>query len=179
MHRPIVRPLLDPLAHKSAIDALEAQRAAYRRYARNVESQRQQLGDGDADRAVAFAETATRDFDELDAGARRVQPLVQRVHEVGSADQVSEVRRHMEALMHDARSAETAIRNLATQLEAWRDAYGRQLAELGVTPGAEGQSGAVAGTEGEDGRASRLAYGQPGFGRASVKRLPRILDRKG
>ena len=42
MLRPVIRPAIDPLAHKAAIDALHAQRAAYQRYARTMEAQRQQ-----------------------------------------------------------------------------------------------------------------------------------------
>lgn len=180
--RPIVTPQLDPLAHKAAIDALEAQRAAYRRYARTVEAQRTTLADGNGDAAAGVAEAAARDFDELEAGAARLQPLVSRVNDVGSADQLREMQRHMEELMRDAYHAETAIRNLATQLEAWRDAYGRQLAELGLPPGAAGEARSL-GTVGvgggyqDDGR--RGPYVQPGFGRGAGRGRTTLIDKKG
>jgi hypothetical protein len=71
--------------------------------------------------------------------------------------------------MHDARGAETAIRNLSSQLEVWRDAYGRQLAELGINP-----TGGDAG----DGDAAKpgAPYGPVRDGSAG---LPRMLDRQG
>jgi hypothetical protein len=126
---------IDPLAHRAAIDALDAPRAAYRRYARAMESQQQTLNDGDGDRATAAAELAVRGFDELQTGARQLQPLLERASEAGSPEQLVEMRRQMEELMHEARIAEAAIQNMSVQLEAWRDAYGRQLAELGIVPG--------------------------------------------
>jgi hypothetical protein len=163
--RPILSPPLDPLAHRAAIDALEAQRAAYRRYARTVEANRATLGDGNGDRASAVVEEAASGFDALERGARQLEPLVERVTQSGSADQVREMQRRMDELMHEARAAEMAIRNLSTQLEAWRDAYGRQLAELGITPGtSDGSEPAEP--------AARTPYTAP-------SQAPRILDRRG
>ena len=69
---------LDPLAHRAAIDALEAQRAAYQRYARLVEAQQRVLNDGDADKVVLFSERATRDLAQLEQGAAALGPLVER-----------------------------------------------------------------------------------------------------
>lgn len=133
-----ITPPLDPLAHRAAIDAMEAQRAAYRRYARMVESQHQSLSDADADKAVAFADEATRGFEALEHGARRLAPLVQRARSAGSPDEQAALMRTLDDLAREARQAEQAIRNLSSQLEAWRDATGRQLAELGIVPGGSG-----------------------------------------
>jgi hypothetical protein len=171
---------LDPLAHRAAIDALEAQRAAYRRYARAMEAQQRTLTDGDGDRASAVAETASRGFDELQTGARRLQPLLERASEAGTPEQLVEMRRQMEELMREARSAEAAIQNMSVQLEAWRDAYGRQLAELGIVPGG---SEAERTPEGAAGAAEARASG--GYGRtgAQARRtagtVPSLIDRRG
>ena len=175
MSRPIVRPALDPLAHKAAIDALEAQRAAYRRYARTVEAQHHALGNGDGDQALAAVDVAARDFVELNEGARRLEPLVQQVHDAGSADQLQEIQRQMSQLMREARQAENAIRNMTTQLEAWRDAYGRQLAELGLPPGVDPEAPGAAETV--PGR--RRPYVQPGFGPDTGNARPTLIDKKG
>ena len=170
---------LDPLAHRAAIDALEAQRAAYRRYARAMEAQQQTLTDGDGDRASTAAEVAVRGFDELQTGARHLQPLLDRVGEGGTPEQLVEMQRHMEALMRDARTAETAIQNMSVQLEAWRDAYGRQLAELGVVPGGDADRSGDGAAGGGDGRAA------PGYGPSGVRprraavTVASLIDRRG
>ena len=162
---------LDPLAHRAAIDALEAQRAAYRRYARTVEAQQRTFDDGDADRAVAATAVAVQGFEELQQGASRLAPMVGEASAGASADQMRELQREMEALMREARQAEVAIRNMTVQLEAWRDAYGRQLAELGLAPGAAGEGG--------EGDAARGGYGPRGGGaQAPSERAPSLIDRK-
>lgn len=171
-------PQLDPLAHRAAIDALEAQRAAYRRYARTMEAQQQTLNDGDGDRAAAVAETAVRGFDELQTGARRLQPLLEQVSEGGAPEQLLEMRRQMEELMHEARMAEAAIQNMSVQLEAWRDAYGRQLAELGIVPGGGDAERSGEGT-GSEGRPSG-GYGPSGVQtRRAAVTVPSLIDRRG
>ena len=171
-------PHLDPLAHRAAIDALEAQRAAYRRYARAMEAQQQTLNEGDGDRASAAAEMAVRGFDELQTGARRLQPLLERVQEAGAPEQLVEMRRQMDELMREARTAEAAIQNMSVQLEAWRDAYGRQLAELGIVPGRGDVERPGEGT-GSDGRGSG-GYGPSGArARRTVGAVPSLLDRRG
>ncbi len=170
---------LDPLAHRAAIDALEAQRAAYRRYARAMEAQQQTLGDGDGDRASAAAELAVRGFDELQTGARRLQPLLEQVGEAGAPEQLVEMRRQMEELMRDARAAEAAIQNMSVQLEAWRDAYGRQLTELGIVPGGGDAERAGEAGAGSDARASG-GYGPSGTQtRRMVGAVPSLIDRRG
>jgi hypothetical protein len=183
--RPTVRPALDPLAQKATIDALEAQRAAYRRFARTVEGQRMTLNDGDGDRAAAVASDATRGFTELEEGARRLRPMLREVRDTGSADQLREMQRQMQELMAEARAAEAAIQNLSLQLEAWRDAYGRQLAELGLPPGSAAaesgeapQSGVPAGKAGGEG-AGRGPYVQPGFGRGRGAPRTSLIDKTG
>ncbi len=132
---PPVRPALDPLAQRAAIDALEAQRSAYRRYARTVEDQTRAVSTGDGDRASAASAVAADGFDALDAGARALRPHLDRVREQGSPDQQADVQRRIETLSSDADRAMTAIQNLTAQLDAWRVAYGRQLAAVGLTPG--------------------------------------------
>lgn len=180
---PRVNPPLDPLAHKTAIDALEGQRAAYRRYARSVEAQQATVGDGDGARAVTVSDAVTRDFVALDQGARRLQPLVERVREAGTPDQLAELQRQMEEMMREARQAETAIRNLTSQLEAWRDAYGRQLAEVGLTPGA-GTGGDAAPAEPPEGRPTgghpaRGPYDALSGRHGRQPRVLALLDRRG
>ena len=179
-----MRPLsvsLDPLAHRATMDALDAQRAAYRRYARSLDAQRGTLTDGDADQAGAVVDEALAGFSALDVGARRLQPALERARAGASGDQLHELQQRVDDLMLAARTAETAIHNLSTQLEAWRDAYGRQLVELGITPGGHPDESAPAsgGTDGGDGgpRAG-TAYGPPGSGREAAV-PPRILDRQG
>jgi hypothetical protein len=177
-------PTLDPHAHRAAIDALEAQRAAYRRYARAMEVQQQSFGDGDGDHALAAAEAAARGFDELQVGAGRLQPLVERATKGASTEELLEVQRQMEALMRDARAAEVAIQNMTVQLEAWRDAYGRQLAELGVTPGSvqgsvQGSAQGSASGGGDEATASN-GYGPRGVGTSrTVGTVPSLIDRRG
>jgi hypothetical protein len=166
-----------PIAHRGALDALEAQRAAYQRYARLVEQQRQTLGDGDADRAAAFAGVAARENDALEDGARGLVPLVERARTEGSDVVRVELERRVDALMREAQAAELAVRNLATQLEAWRDAYGRQLAELGLAPGAE--DGATVSPTG-DLRAPTGGYGPRGVGaQRTTGAVPSLIDRRG
>ncbi|GJG86631.1 hypothetical protein tb265_18120 [Gemmatimonadetes bacterium T265] len=137
---PPVKPALDPLAQRAAIDALEAQRAAYQRYARTVDDQTRALGSGDPDGAVTAANTAARGFDELDAGAQTLRPHLDRVRAEGSPDQRFDVQRRLDTLTSDAQRAQTAIQNLTAQLDAWRVAYGRQLSSVGLTPGSAGTS---------------------------------------
>lgn len=170
MLRP-TRPPIDPLAQRAAIDALEAQRAAYRRYARAMEVQQRTLHAGDGEQAAVAAEAAVRGFEALRTGAERLQPLVGRVQEGGTPEQLVELQRHMEELMREARLAEAAIQNMTVQLEAWRDAYGRQLAELGIVPGGEAERT-------PDGSAA--GYGPPGGGgRRTAGGVPSLIDRRG
>lgn len=174
MFGPNVRLQIDPLAHKAAIDALEAQRAAYRRYARTMEAQQATINSGDGDRATAVADAAVRGFDELQLGAQRLQPLVEHVYDAGSPDQLLEMQRQMEDLMQEARVAEAAIQNMTVQLEAWRDAYGRQLAEVGLVPGAGDGAG--------EQPAAELGSGYGPWGTAPAapgRRGPSVIDRKG
>ena len=160
-----ISPSIDLLSHRAAIDALEAQRAAYRRFARLAESQQGALNAGDLEAAATFTEGAGRQVDSLAEGARGVRTLVDAVSHGATDVQMHEIERRMQEMMREARSAETAIRNLTTQLEAWRDAFGRQLGEVGITPG------------GGD-----VPNGAPrtGYGTAPSPEPPaRILDRKG
>ena len=176
--RPIINPPLDPLAQKAAINALEAQRAAYRRYARTVEAQQHTFGDGDGDKAVQAVDTAVRGFAELDEGAKKLQPLVDHALSNGAPDQVQDMQRRMEDLLRDARNAETAIQNLTSQLEAWRDAYGKQLTNLGMTPGstAGGTSDVAAGTDATDAARRAGPYAKtPGV---KPRTQSYVLDRK-
>ena len=158
---PSIKPALDPLAQREAIEALEAQRAAYQRYARSVDDQTRAVGNGEADTAVAAANTTTRGFDELDAGAQALRPHLTRVREQGTPDQQADVQRHLDALSSDANRAQTAIQNLTSQLDAWRLAYGRQLAAVGLTPGSSGATGtdaaAIGGTSGAAAIGARAA----------------------
>ena len=176
-------PTIDPAAHTAAMDALEAQRAAYRRFARAVDGQRATLNDGDGDKATAVTADATRGFSELEEGARRLEPMVREVRDGGSADQLRDMQRRMEALMRDANTAETAIHNLSLQLEAWRDAYGRQLADLGLVPGSAGEAGENGAAPDAAGAAETPArrgpYVQPGFGRSHAASRPTLIDRRG
>jgi hypothetical protein len=166
-----MRPSLPPLAHRAALDALEAQRAAYQRYARQVEAQRHSLGDGDADRAVAATELVERGFAELEAGARRLGALVTSARALAGQDELAALERTIDELAREARRAETAISNLAAQFEAWRDAYGRQLTELGVTPAAGGAG---------DDRAGAGGYGPRGAGQQRTPgAIPSLIDRRG
>ena len=161
-----IAPPIDPLSHRAAIDALEAQRSAYRRFARMAEAQQDHLASGDADQVAAFTDGAARTVRELHDGVRDVRALVDQASQHASTAQRQDIERLMNAMMSEARNAETAIRNLTTQLEAWRDAYGRQLSDLGVTPGATDDP-----TPSSAGR--RSAYD------ATHRGTPRILDRKG
>lgn len=156
---------IDPLAQRAAIDALEAQRAAYERYARLVESQQGVLNDGDADKVVAFTERAARDLAHLEHGALALGPLVERATVGLSGDGLQDLRRRIDALAVEARRAEAAIRNLTVQLEAWRDALGRKLADVGLVVGGEGG-------------APDASYPRPGFGRGPGAGT-NLIDRKG
>jgi hypothetical protein len=162
--RPISPPI-DPIAHRAAIDALEGQRAAYRRFARLAEAQQGTLAGGDADQVAEFTDGAHRTVGELEAGARNVRSLVDSASQQASEAHLQEIERMMESMMAEARNAETAIRNLTTQLEAWRDAYGRQLTDLGIVPGTS-----TAQSEAPD--AAKQPY-------AASATPPRILDRRG
>ncbi len=183
MIRPI-QPAINPVSHRAAIDALEGQRAAYRRYARQIEAQQRTLTDGDGDKALAAAERAAQTFAELEEGARTLKPLLDEAHAGAAPDDRREIERRVEEMSREARTAELAIRNLATQLEAWRDAYGRQLAEEGIEPGAAAEPGVpAAGAAGPGGAGRAASPGQPGYGprgRAVERRdVPALLDRKG
>ena len=149
---------LNPAVFKSAITALEAQRAAYQRYARMVEAQQGSLGQGDMDRVAQFAEHASTELAELERGARQLEPQLDILRTVAQREEALEVRRLLDDLARDAQLAQLSIQNLTTQLEAWRDEFGRQLTTLGVP---------LPGTE------ERPAYGAP---RAATSYL---LDRKG
>lgn len=172
-----------PLVHRSALDALEAQRAAYQRYARFVEQQQLMLGDGDPDRVVEFVSEAATQNGMLQDGARGLVPLIARARVEGGPDVGAELDRRVGALMRDAQAAEMAIRNLAGQLEAWRDSYGRQLAELGVFPGAvdtdaDAEPGSAAPVG--DVRAPNGGYGPRGAGtQRTTGAVPSLIDRRG
>jgi hypothetical protein len=174
-----VRLALDPLAHQTAIQALEAQRAAYARFARTMDAHRSAVAGGSGDAAVAAADAAARGHDELAAGARRLAPLVAVAGAPAPGDDTehAEVARRLDAVMQEARAAEAAIHHLTAQLEAWRDAYGRQLAELGLPPGAAGPApDGVAPTAG----AGRAAAGYaPRSAAGDRPQAPALLDRKG
>jgi hypothetical protein len=183
--RPVVRPALDPLAHRGAIQALEAQRSAYARYARSMDTHREALAAGSGDAAAAAADEAARGYDALAEGARRLGPTLAGVAGAGTEDEAAEVQRQVEAMMRAAREAETAIHNLTAQLEAWRDAYARQLSDVGLAPnggaaaaGAPGASAAGA----EPGPSAGVAsgYGPRGrSSRAAAPQAPSLIDRKG
>lgn len=161
---PSVKPALDPLAQRAAIDALEAQRAAYQRYARTVEDQSRAVSGGDADRAVAASDVAARGADELEAGARALRPHLDRVRDQGSPEQQADVQRRLVTLSSDAERAQSAIQNLTAQLDAWRVAYGRQLAAAGLAPGGIGQGGGDSlevGAVGQSGGPSAAEPGRP------------------
>jgi hypothetical protein len=129
---------LNPAAHRSAILALEAQRAAYQRYARMVETQQVSLGAGDADRLTTFADHASRELIQLEQGAQRLEPQLELLRGVAAPEEMQDIRRMLDDLAKDARLAQLSIQNLTAQLEAWRDEYGRQLGTLGVAlPGTD------------------------------------------
>jgi hypothetical protein len=159
-----VTPAIDPRAHRAAIDALEAQRAAYHRFARQAEAQQGPAAGGDLAEVASFTEGAARVVGELHEGTRAARALVHEASSGAGEAQLRELERRMDEMMREARNAETAIRNLSTQLEAWRDEYGRQLAELGIVPGASPEGDAA-----EPGRRYGAAPAAP----------PRILDRRG
>jgi len=167
-----ISPAIDPLSQRAAIEALESQRAAYRRFAQQAQAQSGSLGTGDVDQVAAFTDGATRDVAALHQGARAVGTLMDAARGGGtSAAELAELERRMDAMMREARDAETAIRNLTTQLEAWRDAFGKQLADLGITPG-----GSTTSLTSSDSPADPAARG---YGQRDVTRAPRLLDRKG
>lgn len=191
---PPIRPALDPFAQRAAIDALEAQRAAYQRYARTVDDQSRVVASGDAEGAVTAAGTVARGFDELDAGARALGPHLDRVRAEGSPAQQADAQRHIDNLTSDAERAQAAIQNLTSQLDAWRVAYGRQLAQVGLAPGSAGTQArdaadSVAGVGGSnrigaagvttDGRSQDVrGYGPRGRAGAA-QRVPTLLNRLG
>ena len=162
-----ISPTIDPQAQRAAIEALESQRAAYRRFARQAEAQQQPLSNGDIDQVASFTESAGGAVATLHEGAHAARSLANSATDQASEVQLRELERRMEDMMREARNAEVAIRNLTTQLEAWRDAYGRQLSDLGITPGASGTSDAP--------DPAARAYGH----RRDTSSPPRILDRKG
>jgi multidrug resistance efflux pump len=179
-----IRPAIDPIAHRAAMDAIQAQRAAFQRYARALDAQRASLDDGAGDRALAAADAAVRGHDELAEGARRLGPLVERATRGGDTESSREVQRQMEELLTQARSAEAAIQNMASQLEAWRAEYGRQLAEAGLTPGgtpaAEARDAGLVGAATGDAGAARHPYTAAGAGSAAggAGRVS-LIDRRG
>src|ERR1041384_432094 len=128
-------PPIDLSSHRAAIDALEAQRAAYRRFARQAEAQQAATSAGDVGAAEAFTDGAVHTVAQLHEHARSVRDLVDAASSRASDVQLREIEHRVAEMVREARNAETAIRNLSTQLEAWRDAYGRQLAEIGIVPG--------------------------------------------
>ena len=158
-----ISPSIDPIAQRAAIDALEAQRAAYRRFARQAEAQQAPLSSGDIDQVTAFTNDAASTVGALHDGTHAARALADQASQQASDVQLRELERRMTDMTREAQNAEVAIRNLTTQLEAWRDAYGRQLAELGVTPGASDAPDPAA-----------RAYGH-----RDSSPPPRILDRKG
>ena len=164
-----IAPALDPHTQRAAIDALEAQRAAYHRFARQAEAQQGPLGRGELDQVATFTDGVSDTVGELHEGAHAAKVLYD--HAVGQASEtdLQDLERRMAEMMREARNAEVAIHNLTTQLEAWRDAYGRQLSELGVTPGSSSSGGTS-----EVGAPTARGYGQ-----RLLVRAPRILDRKG
>jgi len=166
-----ISPAIDPLSQRAAIDAMEAQRAAYRRFAHQAEAQQTSLGNGDLDQVARFTNGATQDMDALHKGARTVGSMMDaaRGGTTSPAD-LAELERRMDAMMREAREAETAIRNLTTQLEAWRDAFGKQLADLGV---ATGGTPTTPSTDAPSDPSAR------GYGKRDVTHTPRLLDRKG
>jgi hypothetical protein len=167
-----ISPAIDPLSQRSAIDALESQRAAYRRFAQQAQAQSGSLGTGDVDQVAAFTAGATQDMAALHTGARAVGSIMDAARGGGkSTAELAELERRMDAMMREARDAETAIRNLTTQLEAWRDAFGKQLADLGITPG-----GSTTSTTSSDTPVDPAARG---YGQRDAVRAPRLLDRKG
>jgi len=129
---------LNPATYKGAILALEAQRAAYQRYARMVETQQVSLGAGDADRLAEFAVRASQELGELEQGAQQLEPQLELLRSVSGPAEMQDIRRMLDDLAKDARVAQLSIQNLTQQLEAWRDEYGRQLTALGVAlPGSD------------------------------------------
>ena len=178
MPAPALRPALDPLAHRAAIQALESQRAAYARYARSMDAHREALGAGDGDRATAAADAAAHGYEALAEGARRLGPVLAGVTGAGSEAEAAEVQRQVEAMVRAAREAEASIHNLTAQLEAWRDAYARQLADLGLTPGGEA-GGAPASGAPDPAAAASAGYGRDGRGAGAGRPAPTLLDRRG
>jgi hypothetical protein len=178
---PPIRPAINPLAHRAAIDALEAQRAAYQRFARMVEQQQPALADGDGQRAAAFADEAVLGFQELEEGAKRLGPLVAEARETGTPDDAAAMRRELDALTREATRAELAIRNLSVQLEAWRDAYGRQLDEMGIAVGGASSTTTGGAATGDPAQATLPAPptrpGRGGYGPRGA--VPSLIDRKG
>lgn len=183
-----ISPALDPLAQKAAIEALEAQRAAYQRYARDVEGQRHALGDGNGDRATGAAAVASDGLDALQQGVQAMRPALDRAAGAAGPDQIRELQQHIDDMMREAHAAEAAIHNLTAQLQAWRDAYGRELSEVGLTPGitsprpnagAPGAASGVAATT----VAPPTATGESGYGRMGRgpdrRPTPSLIDRRG
>lgn len=172
---PRVSPAIDPLAQRAAIQALEAQRAAYARYARGADANRARLAGGDGTVATAAADEAVRGMGELEDGARRLAPLVSDAAAGASPDERQLLDRQIDAVLREARQAEAAIHNLTAQLEAWRSAYARQLSDAGVPTGTDG------GTPGDDAAAPAAArgagYTAPGGGR--TRTAPALFDRRG
>jgi hypothetical protein len=181
--RPI-QPAIDPLAHRAAIDALDAQRAAFRRYAQEVDAQRRLAAGGD--RAAHSADAAARGYEALDAGVRRLGPVLDRASAAAAPEQARELDARVHDMLREARNAEAAILNLSAQLEAWRAAYGRQLAEAGLAPGGSaadaalgtpGGGGVPLGTRGDGEPAGAAGYGPRG--RPGEPSPSRLIDRRG
>jgi hypothetical protein len=174
---PRIRPDLDPLAQRSAIQALEAQRAAYARYARSLDGHRSALAGGDGDTAIAAAAAAETGYGELAEGARRLGPLLDAARAGGTPQDRDALQRQLDAMMEQAHAAETAIQNLTRQLEVWHAAYARQLAEVGVVAGAGGSGNAPAarGAAGVGG----AAYDRRGPAGERPAAVRSLIDRRG
>jgi hypothetical protein len=170
---PRIRPALDPLAQRAAIQALETQRAAYARYARGMDGHRAAVAAGDGGAALAATAAAEDGHRELDEGARRLAPLVEAAHAAGGDADREVLRRQVDAMMAQARAAETVIHNLTQQLEAWHAAYSRQLAETGVVAG---EGGAAGGDAASGGPASYHRRGSAADAGTPVRPL---IDRRG
>ncbi len=155
---------ISPVSQRAALDALEAQRAAYRRFARDAAAQHGPATSGDFDQVAEYTASVAQDVAALHDGTQAVRATVDTAAAQASESELRELERRMHDMMREARKAETAIHNLTSQLEAWRDAYGRQLSDAGIVPG----SGTT--DDGADG-------GAPYAAKSALP--PRILDRRG
>jgi hypothetical protein len=133
---------ISPAVHGAAIRALEGQQAAYQRYARRVESQRESLSRRHPDQLLHLARQAGADFEELEQGARDIRPALEAAREDSDPVRASELRHLLEAVHRDAARAEAQIHGLRQELERWRDEFGARLEDMGVElPGQAGSRG--------------------------------------